>query len=158
MHQKSTIISTWSDLGQVNIWNLGKMQKALDTPGVKPPNTTAVCNFRHRTEGFALDWSRVTEGRLLSGDCAGNIHLWHPSAGASGAGWTVQEQPFLGQVGSVEDIQWSPNEAEVCFELPLSLFFLVHRISSTSSRYLRAVVSISTFASGMSDVLLLCSA
>lgn len=35
----------------------------------------------HQTEGFALDWSRVVPGRLVSGDCAGKIHLWEPQEG-----------------------------------------------------------------------------
>lgn len=35
----------------------------------------------HSTEGFALDWSRVVPGRLVSGDCAGKIHLWEPQEG-----------------------------------------------------------------------------
>ena len=40
----------------------------------------------HSTEGYALAWSSVAEGRLASGDCRRGIHVWDPSG--SGA-WTV---------------------------------------------------------------------
>ncbi len=40
----------------------------------------------HSTEGYALDWSSVTEGRLASGDCRRGIHVWDPNGSGS---WTV---------------------------------------------------------------------
>jgi len=40
----------------------------------------------HSTEGYALDWSSVAEGRLASGDCRRGIHVWEPSGKGS---WTV---------------------------------------------------------------------
>lgn len=40
----------------------------------------------HSTEGYALAWSSVAEGRLASGDCRRGIHVWDPNG--SGA-WTV---------------------------------------------------------------------
>lgn len=47
--------------------------------------------------------------RLLSGDCRKFIYLWNPHQGS----WQVDLTPFSGHTNSVEDIQWSPNEANV---------------------------------------------
>lgn len=65
----------------------------------------------HKKEGFGLDWSPVVPGQLASGDCYRNIHIWRPADG--GARFKVDERPFTGHTDSVEDIQWSPNEASV---------------------------------------------
>jgi len=64
-------------------------------------------SHRHADEGFALDWSSMSEGRLSSGDCQGGVYVWDP---AQGGHWTVS-QPYCGHQGSVEDIQWSPSDA-----------------------------------------------
>ena len=64
-------------------------------------------SHRHADEGFALDWSCVSEGRLSSGDCQGAVYVWDPDQGGH---WTVS-QPYRGHQGSVEDIQWSPSDA-----------------------------------------------
>ncbi|KAL2929979.1 Glutamate-rich WD repeat-containing protein 1 [Bienertia sinuspersici] len=66
--------------------------------------------FRHKDEGYALDWSPLVPGRLVSGDCQNFIHLWEP---ASGPKWNVDKNPYVGHAASVEDLQWSPTEAEV---------------------------------------------
>ncbi|KAK8942423.1 hypothetical protein KSP39_PZI008894 [Platanthera zijinensis] len=63
----------------------------------------------HKDEGFALDWSPVVPGRLISGDCNRCIHLWEPSSDS----WIVDKNPFVGHKASVEDLQWSPTEADV---------------------------------------------
>ena len=47
--------------------------------------------------------------RLLTGDCSKYIYLWNPTQG----GWDVDKVPFSAHNGSVEDIQWSPNEDNV---------------------------------------------
>lgn len=49
-------------------------------------------------------------GRLLTGDCHKNIHLWTPTDGGS---WHVDQRPFVGHTRSVEDLQWSPTEDTV---------------------------------------------
>ena len=70
----------------------------------------------HATEGYAMDWSRVTAGRLLTGDCSGGMRLWDVDAGREvGAkpSWDVSKTSYSGHTDSVEDVQWSPNEANV---------------------------------------------
>jgi ribosome assembly protein RRB1 len=63
----------------------------------------------HLDEGFSMDWSLTCPGRLLSGDCRKNIHLWEPLE----ASWNVDRTAFKGHEGSVEDLQWSPTERDV---------------------------------------------
>lgn len=51
-------------------------------------------------------------GRLVSGDCRKNIHVWEPRE--DGASWQIDQRPFSSHSQSVEDLQWSPTEATVC--------------------------------------------
>jgi len=53
----------------------------------------------------------VNTGRLATGDCRHNIHLWHPQSAGS---WNVDQRPYSAHTASVEDIQWSPSESNVC--------------------------------------------
>lgn len=60
-------------------------------------------------------------GKLLTGDCKKNIHLWTPQEGGK---WQVDQRPFCAHTSSVEDIQWSPNEDNVrlqqlCIMIPV---------------------------------------
>jgi len=110
------LVSSWSDTGQVHIFDITKNLENLDLPGVNQHQTSAD-NFKplfsfsgHQTEGFAMDWSLVIPGRLATGSCNRNIHLWQPSEGGS---WHVDQRPLSSHTDSVEDIQWSPNEANV---------------------------------------------
>ena len=96
----------------------------------------------HSAEGYAIDWSRVTPGRLATADRDGNVHVWdatHPverddvvpppashggRAGKAGRGnpWCNSSfvvTPTYSAHGdnldtpSVEDLQWSPTESTV---------------------------------------------
>lgn len=49
-------------------------------------------------------------GRLVTGDCNKNIHIWNPQEGGS---WHVDQRPYKGHTDSVEDVQWSPVEDNV---------------------------------------------
>jgi len=52
----------------------------------------------------------LLSGRLVTGDCSKNIHIWNPQEGGA---WHVDQRPYSGHTSSVEDLQWSPNEANV---------------------------------------------
>lgn len=106
------IAATWSEMGKVHIWDLTQVTKSLDTPGLvvntkemRPAHTVS----RHTTEGFAMDWSTATVGRLLTGDCNRYIYLTNRTPAA----FETESQPFSGHTSSVEDLQWSPSEREV---------------------------------------------
>ncbi|XP_053546647.1 glutamate-rich WD repeat-containing protein 1 [Bombina bombina] len=115
---ETPMAAVWSEKGQVEIYDLQKQLAAVsdshtlaaflkdEQSRVKP-----VFSFSgHMTEGFAMDWSPKSAGRLVTGDCNKNIHLWNPSEGGS---WHVDQRPFTGHTKSVEDLQWSPTEATV---------------------------------------------
>ncbi|KAG0618694.1 hypothetical protein M758_4G085700 [Ceratodon purpureus] len=117
MTQQSHIVATWADTGYVQVWDMGAHIRSMassgpDAPGV--PNTVRQAPLHiftgHKDEGYALDWSPITAGRLLSGDCKSAIHLWEPTPGGK---WVVEKAPFKGHSASVEDLQWSPTEADV---------------------------------------------
>lgn len=114
--RNSVFAATWSELGRVSIYDLkdqlqaveGKTQlseyeRRADT--VKPVHSFS----GHQKEGFAMDWSSAMKGYLATGDCRRDIHVWKPSE----SGWAVDQHPLLGHQDSVEDLQWSPNEANV---------------------------------------------
>ncbi len=107
------IVATWSDTKSVYIWNLKEHITSLDEPPTRRlGNVQPTQTFKgHADEGFALDWSRTKEGRLLTGDCSRFIYLWEFNAAASQ--WAVTPSPYGAHAGSVEDLQWSPNEVEV---------------------------------------------
>ncbi|KAH7307800.1 hypothetical protein KP509_22G078400 [Ceratopteris richardii] len=118
MQQQSHIIATWGDNGYVQVWDMGVHLQALSTAdpsvnnGLNSVHRQAPLHIftGHKDEGFALDWSAVVPGRLVSGDCKCAIHLWEPTADGK---WSVESKPFLGHKSSVEDLQWSPTEQGV---------------------------------------------
>ena len=108
------IVSTWSDLGVVNIYEFDKHFAAIEASVSGPTDERMKCEplfsfSGHQSEGFAMDWSRNVAGRLLTGDCNKNIHLWQPIEG----GWNVDQRPYTAHTKSVEDLQWSPSEDTV---------------------------------------------
>lgn len=80
---------------------------------VKMDSPLPVFQFNgHQNEGFAIDWSPVTPGQLATGDCTKNIHVWK-LAETGATSWHVDQRPYVGHLSSVEDIQWSPNQANI---------------------------------------------
>ncbi|PKA61859.1 WD-40 repeat-containing protein MSI2 [Apostasia shenzhenica] len=117
MPQKPHVCATWADRGHVQVWNFTSQLNALVESESKSSHggnsierIAPLIKFDgHKDEGFAIDWSPVIPGRLVSGDCNSCIHLWEPSADS----WAVDKIPFVGHKASVEDLQWSPTDADV---------------------------------------------
>ncbi|XP_020529985.1 glutamate-rich WD repeat-containing protein 1 isoform X1 [Amborella trichopoda] len=118
MMQEPHICATWGENGYVQVWDFRSHLNSLAASD--PEVSTGACaTIRqaplhiftgHKDEGYALDWSSITPGRLLSGDCKSCIHLWNPTSGGK---WAIDKEPFKGHSASVEDLQWSPTEGDV---------------------------------------------
>ncbi|EFA83162.1 glutamate-rich WD repeat-containing protein 1 [Heterostelium album PN500] len=111
MEQQPNIVATWSDSRQVFIWNIHNNLKELDGENKQLKNQSSPIHVvtSHSDEGYALDWSPTTVGRLASGDCSNMIYVTN----AAGATWKTDTAPYKGHEASVEDIQWSPSEVNV---------------------------------------------
>ncbi|XP_008809056.2 glutamate-rich WD repeat-containing protein 1 [Phoenix dactylifera] len=117
MTQKPHICAAWADAGHVQVWDFSSFLNALaeserDTSSGDNSlhRLSPIIKFGgHKDEGYAIDWSSVVPGRLVSGDCNNCIHLWEPSSET----WSVDMSPFVRHTASVEDLQWSPTEADV---------------------------------------------
>ncbi|KAH9504098.1 Glutamate-rich WD repeat-containing protein 1 [Bulinus truncatus] len=108
--------ASWSENGIVYIYDVTSHLNILNNPDriaefeMTNMHTNPLFSYvGHSIEGYALAWSRLDTGRLLSGDCNRNIHLWNPTEST----WKVDIQPFEGHTASVEDIKWSPKESNV---------------------------------------------
>ncbi|KAK5077928.1 Ribosome assembly protein rrb1 [Lithohypha guttulata] len=111
-----TLTATTLENAQILIHNVTPHLKALSTPGfmLQPDASKPLATLKmHRTEGYALDWAPASSfpvGRLLSGDCAGQIFS---SQGTEAGTFVADLRPYVGHAGSVEEIQWSPSEKNV---------------------------------------------
>jgi len=111
------IAATWSSVGNVEIWDLTKHFETLNNNRIRNQHQSSPENIRplfsfsgHQVEGYAMDWSPTVAGRLATGSCNKNIHIWQPNEGGT---WHVDQRPLNAHTASVEDIQWSPNERNV---------------------------------------------
>ncbi|WVZ25422.1 hypothetical protein V8G54_003966 [Vigna mungo] len=117
MPQNPHICAAWADTGNVQVWDLSSHLNALaetETEGVQGVAAVftqdPLLKFKHKDEGYAIDWSLLVPGRLVSGDCDNSIYLWEPTSAGT---WNVDNAPFTGHTASVEDLQWSPTEPHV---------------------------------------------
>ncbi len=68
----SGIVATWSDENEVGIYDVSQAVEALDQPvnkNRKPLGGNKLAGFKFPDEGYALDWSPLTFGRLAAGSC-----------------------------------------------------------------------------------------
>ncbi|KAK4708166.1 hypothetical protein R3W88_029091 [Solanum pinnatisectum] len=106
MAQNPNIVASWADSGHVQVWDFSSHLNALaesESHGASAvSNQSPLVKFGgHKDEGYAIDWSLLEPGRLLSGDCKNCIYLWEPTSGT----WNIDANPFIGHTASVEDLQ-----------------------------------------------------
>jgi ribosome assembly protein RRB1 len=82
----SNIVATWSDEGDFTIFNLSEAIQRLEKKHKSKSNTMSkgkysslISKFKHKQEGYALDWSPLRLGLLASGGCDKNIFLYEPT-------------------------------------------------------------------------------
>lgn len=106
-HPTHKIVATFSDTAKVNIFDISTSLSSLDSKLVASEDILPIhTNSLHKEEGYALDWSSINPGRLLSGCCRGDIYLTQ----SSGDAFKSEKGSFKGHSDSVEDLQWSPTE------------------------------------------------
>ncbi|KAI5860488.1 WD40 repeat-like protein [Durotheca rogersii] len=110
----TTLTATMTESAHVFIHDVTPHLASFDSPGavVAPPQNKSLSTVRaHKSEGYALDWSPLAAGgKLLTGDNDGLIYV---TTRTDGGGWVTDTRAFQGHTGSVEEIQWSPQEASV---------------------------------------------
>lgn len=111
MPQRPTMCATWADTGKVHIFDLSAPFANLHAPGsaAAAPRGPVFSFGGHAEEGYALGFSAAKAGLLASGDNASRVHVWQPTEG----GWAVDSEAYRGHTGAVEDVAWSPVEANV---------------------------------------------
>lgn len=98
------LTASWSDSGAVNIWNHSKLESAGKQKRRRLNLNPEFIIRNHKEEGYALDWSL---NRLLSGSNCSTICLTVPNQSS------FSTTLLTGHSGSVEDIQWSPNQENI---------------------------------------------
>lgn len=108
----TTLSAAMTESSDVYIHDVTPHLTSFDNPGtvISPLQNQPQYTVRaHRSEGYAIDWSRTAEPRLLTGDNDGLIYLTTASQGS----WATDTKAFKGHNSSVEEIQWSPSENSV---------------------------------------------
>lgn len=108
--------ASWSDKSKVYIYDLTTSvqavsdQRSIRTYTAQKVEPKPIFTFGgHLIEGYAMAWATLKSGALATGDCKKNIHIWTMRTND----WNVDQQPLIGHEGSVEDIKWSPEDADV---------------------------------------------
>ena len=78
------IVAAWTDEAEVAIFNVSAAIEELDKPlptskkemQKKKFGGCKIASFKHKQEGFALDWSCNTLGRLAAGTNDAALHLY----------------------------------------------------------------------------------
>jgi ribosome assembly protein RRB1 len=120
-----TMVAAWSESGMVQVFDLenearmladfsnwsAEQAKAWEKASQKKSALRfASSSSTHKTEGYALAWSTLNANTFASGDCNGQMFLWKPSEAGK---WSVGGSTPVSQGRSVEEIQFSPTQAEV---------------------------------------------
>lgn len=113
------IVALWNESRRVQIYNVSKALTSLQETKLEPSargsfiqeykDFSMISQFKHEAEGFALDWSELEMGSLLSGSCNGLVRLYVPE-NEECARFKQIGKPWSHHDGSVEDIQWCPND------------------------------------------------
>ena len=139
--QNNDVVAVWGEKGTVSLYDVGGALDLLDRSTMSKSESVSNYHVRkmrkdpffvyegHSTEGYALDWSRVVPGRLATADCDGHIHIWNAMHAVAAKEITSKSSPWGNSsfevkptyspsgdnidTPSVEDLQWSPNEATV---------------------------------------------
>nr|CCC94889.1 unnamed protein product [Trypanosoma congolense IL3000] len=126
-HHNSNMVAVWSDVGHVQVFDITKDVAMLcdyanwtkeqirqgATKKQRPSLLFCTPSTSHRTEGYGLDWSSVSEGVFASGDCNGDLFVWKPTDDGRWSAVSSNTSGSDDSAPSIEEIQWSPTQADV---------------------------------------------
>ena len=102
--QQSNIVATWSDTGNVLIWDINSGIVSVDSDSENGAvNMIFECEIGE--EGFALAWSGLNKGLLGVGDCNGCVSLWNENSGSFSKTGLIEAHE-----DSVEDLVFSHSD------------------------------------------------
>ena len=116
------IVAAWTEEAEVAIFNVASAIEELDKPIAsgkckkqqpKKYGGCKIASFKHKQEGYALDWSSSTLGRLAAGSNDAAIYMYKSSDETCSSFVKEFAVGLQGHKGSVEDIQWSPSQDHV---------------------------------------------
>ncbi|KAF2863245.1 WD40 repeat-like protein [Piedraia hortae CBS 480.64] len=111
----TTVTAAMQESGEILIHNVTAHLQSFDKPGFQIPAAASkplyTVRAHKKNEGYALDWSPIQGAKkLLTGDSVGSMYI---TQGTDGGGFVTDTTPYKGHTGSVEEVQWSPNEQNV---------------------------------------------
>ncbi|KAH8738987.1 hypothetical protein FG386_003312 [Cryptosporidium ryanae] len=120
--QIPNLISTWSEFGDISMWDISTPLDNLNSTGKsdsnqkKPSNLAKKSTIKpkftydgHLDEGFSMDWNQNKVAYFVSGDRKGNICYWQPIQGGKWNVVTIRDH----YQSSVEALKWK-NDQDGC--------------------------------------------
>ncbi|KAK6589799.1 WD repeat [Cryptosporidium xiaoi] len=120
--QIPNLISTWSELGNISMWDISNPLDNLNNTDKSGSNKKKPSNLAkksiikpkftydgHLDEGFSMDWNPNKVAYFVSGDRKGNICYWQPIQGGKWNVVTIRDH-FQ---SSVEALKWK-NDKDGC--------------------------------------------
>ena len=114
------IVATWTDEAEVGIYNISEAVEELDKP-INPKKKAPkkkfggckIASFKNKQEGYAMDWSPNTLGRLATGSNDALLNLYRAADETCSSFVKEFGVGLQGHKKSIEDIQWSPSQDHV---------------------------------------------
>mmetsp|Transcript_21307 Transcript_21307/g.29644 ORF Transcript_21307/g.29644 Transcript_21307/m.29644 type:complete len:503 (+) Transcript_21307:94-1602(+) len=107
MPQNHFMVASRGPNPEIYIWDLSKhpsFPEDSDSTATSPQAVLA----GHDREGYGLAWSKLTQGRLVSGSEDTTLCLWDINSNSTSSGGQQQNaiSKFLGHTDVVEDVDW----------------------------------------------------
>ena len=105
----SPLVATWNEDAEVGIYNIAPAVEELDRPVSKKDQKKnfqgcKVAGFKNKQEGFALEWSPKTFGRLAAGTCDAALWIYTPADENCSSFVKENAVGLQGHTDSIEDI------------------------------------------------------
>ena len=114
MPQNEFMVATRGPEKEVYIFDLSKHPSNPEPGSTFSPQMVLL---GHQKEGYALSWSKLKEGYLLSGSEDQTVCLWDINSGADSGEKTGRQikalHTFTGHTAVVEDVDWHAKDANL---------------------------------------------